>query len=60
MALKGPVWYRKTEKFLLDARPLLYLGLIALIVISAYFLWEVAHGRKVVPAALWVTYMWMP
>ena len=60
MTIKEPPWYTKTEAELLKVRPLLYIGLIALIGISIFFLVQLIRGKSAIPAAAWVTYMFMP
>ena len=59
--MKQPAWYRAGERFLLDyGRVPLVLGLVVLIGVSAALLVGVLRGRWALPAAAWVTYMFMP
>lgn len=55
-----PPWYKKVEDELLKVRWLLWLALLVLVGVSVYFIIELARGKKAIPAALWVTYMFMP
>ena len=58
---EAAVWYRASERFLLRyGRWPLVLALLGLIGISAVFLVQVLRGRWAIPAAAWVTYMYMP
>jgi hypothetical protein len=58
--MRQPAWYGPVEARLETVRPLLVLALGALAVTSAYLAWQAAHGRHIVPAAAWTTYMFMP
>lgn len=60
--MKQPIWYQDTEKWLLShGKVPIAIGLIGLIGVSGYFLYELTVKEKgAVPAAAWVTYMYMP
>lgn len=60
--MKQPVWYRDTEKWLLEkGRWPITIGLVILILVSAFFLAAIWWREKyAIPAAAWVTYMFMP
>jgi hypothetical protein len=60
--MKQPVWYRKGEQLLLDngGGTLIIALLVVLVVVSCYFIWHVAHGRKLLPAATWTVYSYLP
>lgn len=60
--MQQPVWYKDTEKVLLEhGKPAIALGLILLIAISLFFLIALLGSNKYsIPAAAWVTYMFMP
>lgn len=58
-----PSWYRDTEKWLLrnGGREAIALGLVGVIAVSSVFLVAVWVDKKwAVPAAAWVTYLYMP
>lgn len=57
-----PVWYRDTEEFLLaHGKWPITLGLVGLVGVSGYFLYTLwAKEKGAIPAAAWVTYMYMP
>ena len=57
-----PSWYKDTEKWLLkNGTGVISVGLIVLIMVSLFFLVSVNSEKKyAIPAAAWVTYMFMP
>ncbi len=57
-----PVWYTDTENWLLEHGKFpIVAGLVVLIAVSAFFLLMVlSEDKYAVPAAIWVTYMFMP
>ena len=59
--MKQPIWYTKTESILLaHGRPAITVALLAIILITLYFLIRIWQGRSLVPAATWAVYMWLP
>jgi hypothetical protein len=60
--MKQPIWYTKAEQFLLDhgGAPLILILLAILVAVSLYFMYQVAHGEKLLPAAGWLLWSWIP
>ncbi len=60
--MKQPAWYTATENFLLKhGKWPITIGLGVTAGVSAYFLWKLwAEDKGAVPAAAWVTYVFMP
>lgn len=59
--MKQPIWYTKSEQILLaHGRPAITVALLAIILITLYFLIRIWQGHSLVPAATWATYMWLP
>jgi hypothetical protein len=56
-----PIWYTKTEDFLLtQGRPVIMLLLLIIILVSLWFLVRAWQGKELVPAATWLVYMFLP
>lgn len=60
--MNAPIWYKDTEEWLLSKGTWFIAGgLIVLIAISSFLLIAVLYKKKyAIPAAAWITYMFMP
>lgn len=61
--MEQPSWYKDTEAWLMahGGRQAVTLALVAIILVCGWFLWEMwTKDAKVLPAAAFATYMWMP
>jgi len=59
--MNEPPWYTASEDFLLKyGKPAILLALGVVLIVTAYFFIQAAQGKKLVPAAAWATYLYMP
>jgi len=59
--MNQPIWYTKSEAFMLhQGRPFILLALALILILTGYFFIQTARGKVLLPAATWAVYMWLP
>jgi len=59
--MKQPIWYKESEKFILNkGKGTILILLVVVILISLFFIVEIKNKRMALPAATWLVYLFMP